>query len=183
MENTLLRALLRLRGVSDQDIQEYLTAHAWNIVPFTSHSEALLEAKSLSWKAKSGKAVSSGSSQPSLWNRTSNPLHEDETATPKPTSSASSPAASRQVATSQSQVSGAGQSVPVEPPTNDSSKLEPPSRNQDSGQSTPCETAARIITSMRSYADAQDVRSELGCQSSSNCMVRNMDIFQLLDER
>ena len=183
VENTLLRALLRLHGVSDHDIQEYLAAHARDIVSFTSHSEALPEAKSHSCKGKIGNAVSTGSSQLILLNKRSKPLHKNKTATPEPTSSPPSPAASRQVAISHSQLSDAGQPVPVEPPTNDPSKLQSRSRNQDLGQSTPCETAASIITSMRSCPDAQDVRSELGCQSSSSCMVRNMDIFQLLDER
>lgn len=182
VENTLLRALLRLLGVSDHDIQEYLTAHARNIVPFTAHSEALLEANSHSWEEKSGNAVSRVSSQPSLLNKRSNPLHVNETATSEPISSLSSPDASRQVAISDSQISDTAQPVPVESPTNNTSVSQPSSRNQDSGQSTPCETAARIITSMRSYQDARDVRSELGCQSNSNCMVKNMDIFQLLDE-
>ena len=182
VENTLLRALLRLHGVSDRDIQEYLTAYARNNVPFTAHSEALLEANSHSWEEKSGNAVNRVSSQPSLLRKRNNPLHENETATSEPISSLSSPDASLQVAISDSQISDTAQPIPVEPPTNNTSKSQPSRRNQDSGQSTPCETAARIITSMRSYQDARDVRSELGCQSNSNCMVRNMDIFQLLDE-
>lgn len=181
VENTLLRTLLRLHGVSDHDIQEYLTAHARNIVSFTSHADASPEATSPSCKGKSGNAVSSGSSQLNLLDKRSNPLHKNETATPGATLSPPSPAASRQLAISQSQFSDAGQPVPAEPRTNESSQLQSRRRNQDSGQSTPCETAASIITSMRSYPNSQDVRSELGCQSSSSCMVRNLDIFQLLD--
>ncbi|KAE8155567.1 hypothetical protein BDV40DRAFT_294233 [Aspergillus tamarii] len=183
VEDTLLRALLRLHGVSDHDIQEYLTAHARDTVSFTSHSEALPEAKSHSCKGKVGNAVSSGSSQLISLKKRSNPLHQNETATPELTSSPPSPAASRKVAVSQSKFSDEGQPVPVEHPTNDPSQLQSRSRSQDPGHSTPCETAASIIASMRSYPDPQEVRSELGCQSSSSCMVRNMDIFQLLDER
>ena len=181
-ENALLRVLLRLHGVSDRDIQKYLTAHARNIVPFTAHSETLLEASPCSREEKSGNAVSRGSPQPSLLNKRSDPLHENETVTPEATSSLSSLDANRQAAISDSQFSDTGRPVPVEPPINNPLKLQPSSRNQDSGQSTPCETAARIITSMQSYPDAREVRSELGCRSSSNCMVRNMDIFQLLDQ-
>ncbi|BCS17366.1 uncharacterized protein APUU_10194A [Aspergillus puulaauensis] len=183
VENTLLRALLQLHGVSDHDIEGYLAAHTGDIVSSTSHSEALPEPKPHLCKGRSGNAVSSSSSQPISLNESRGPFHENETATPEPTSSPSSPAASRQVAIPQSQCSNTGQPVPDEPPTNDPSRLQSRSRNQDPGQSTPCETAAGILTSMRSYPDAQDVRSELGCQSSSSCMVRNMDIFQLLDGR
>ncbi len=182
-ENTLLRALLRLHGISDHDIEGYLAAHTRDIVSFTSHSEALPEPKSHLCKGGSGNAVSSSSSQPILLNERSDPFLENEAATPAPTLSRPSPAASRQVAVSQSQSSNTAQPVPDAPPTSDPSRLQSRSRNQDSGQSTPCETAAGIITSMRSYPDAQEVRSELGCQSSSSCMVRNMDIFQLLDGR
>lgn len=52
---------------------------------------------------------------------------------------------------------------------------------QFDGQSTSCETAARIITSMRDNSDIRDIRSELGCKSEENCMVRNMSIFDQLD--
>lgn len=186
MENTLLRALLRTHGVSEHDIQEYLTAHAGDTVTLTSHSEAFPEAKSHKpCQGESGDAVSRGSSQPILSNKSRNPLNEKEnkTTTPGSTSSAPSPAACRQAAISQTQFSDAWRPVPVEPPTDNPSQLQSRRANQDSGQSTPCETAASIIASMRSYPDPQGVRSELGCQSSSSCMVRNMDIFQLLDER
>jgi hypothetical protein len=52
---------------------------------------------------------------------------------------------------------------------------------QVNDQSTSCETAARIITSMPDNVDIRDVRSELGCNSEENCMVRNMSIFDQLD--
>lgn len=182
MENTLLRALLRLHGVSDNDIQDFLAAHSRDVASLTSHSGAPREAKSHSCEAKNEGAVSGGSSQLTLLNKASNPLHMNETVTPEPTSLSPSPVASRQFATTQGQFSGAGQGVAAEPPTNDRPQSQSCNRNQDSGQSTPCETAANIISSMQSYPDAQDVRSKLGCQSSTSCMVRNMDIFQLLDE-
>lgn len=53
---------------------------------------------------------------------------------------------------------------------------------QDTGQFTSCVAAARIVASIRNYADSRDVRSELGCDSGSNCMVKNMSIFDILDK-
>jgi hypothetical protein len=103
--------------------------------------------------------------------------------TPTPTSSdgerrermASLPATDPQVVDTE-------QPVPVSSLIHDISNPQPSlCANGSSGRSTPCETAARIITSMHSYTDARDVRSELGCESGAECMVRNMDIFQLLD--
>ncbi|KNG91135.1 hypothetical protein ANOM_000563 [Aspergillus nomiae NRRL 13137] len=182
VENTLLRSLLKLRGVSDRDVQEYLTAHTANIFLPKLHSDAVLEARLPPWKPSSLNTVREGSSQFSSLNPECNdPLHEmnDTESTP----SLLSRAINQQVIISENQISDREQRVPVDSPTHGTSRLQSPSRNQGSGQATPCETAAEIIMSIRDYSDARDVRSELGCQSTSNCMVRNMDIFHLLDKR
>jgi hypothetical protein len=50
------------------------------------------------------------------------------------------------------------------------------------GQSASCENAAEIIASLRDHPDILDVRSELGCDSDSRCMVKNMSIFEILDK-
>lgn len=47
---------------------------------------------------------------------------------------------------------------------------------------TSCEDAARIIASMRGHEDPEGVWPELGCSSTRNCTVRNMTIFQIVDE-
>ena len=51
----------------------------------------------------------------------------------------------------------------------------------DAGQAMSCETAARIVSTFRGYPEMQGLRSELGCLSESKCMVKNMDIFEMLD--
>lgn len=53
---------------------------------------------------------------------------------------------------------------------------------QDTGQSMSCVAAARIIENMQNYSEFRDVRSELGCDSESTCMVKNMSIFDILDK-
>ncbi|KAF5863453.1 hypothetical protein ETB97_010084 [Aspergillus alliaceus] len=180
VENTHLRSLLRLHGVSDQDIHEYLTAHTASVVLQNFHSGTVLETRLPSWKSSGPNTVSEGSPQPSSFHWYKGLLHEMADTEPK--SSLSNPAIHQQVNISENQISEVEQRIPFDSPTHGTSKLQPPSRNQGSGQSTPCETAAEIITSIRNYSDARDVRSEIGCQSSSNCMVRNVDILQLLDE-
>ncbi|WEW56858.1 hypothetical protein PRK78_002313 [Emydomyces testavorans] len=51
----------------------------------------------------------------------------------------------------------------------------------DAAQVTSCETAARIITMMRGDPDTRDARTELGCAPGADCVVKNMTIFEILD--
>ena len=46
---------------------------------------------------------------------------------------------------------------------------------------TSCESAARIIASMRGDEDPETFWSALGCSDSDKCMVKNIKIFQLAD--
>jgi hypothetical protein len=48
---------------------------------------------------------------------------------------------------------------------------------------TSCEDAARIIASMRGHEDPEGVWPELGCSATRSCMVKNITIFQMVDER
>ncbi|GKZ24728.1 hypothetical protein AbraIFM66951_011855 [Aspergillus brasiliensis] len=184
VENSLLRSLLILHGVSDQEVQEYLKAHTADICPPTSRPEAVLVTPSHSGQSPRLNTVDdSGGPIPS--NNERDDTSPEKTAT-KPASS-SSLVTYQQAAISDSQNSDGDSelSVPFDSPTPDIPTLQAPNRHQDSrqsGQCTPCETAAGIISSMRSYPNMQDVRSELGCHSSASCMVKNMDIFQLLNE-
>lgn len=52
--------------------------------------------------------------------------------------------------------------------------------NGDDG--TSCETAARIIASMRGHNNAEDAWAELGCSSNLDCTVKNMTIFRVMDQ-
>src|SRR2546423_2210229 len=47
---------------------------------------------------------------------------------------------------------------------------------------TSCEEAARIIASMRGQRDPKEVWPELGCCATKRCMVKNITIFQMVDE-
>jgi hypothetical protein len=48
---------------------------------------------------------------------------------------------------------------------------------------TSCEDAARIIASMRGHEDPEGVWPELGCSTTRSCTVKNITIFQMVDER
>lgn len=47
---------------------------------------------------------------------------------------------------------------------------------------TSCETAANIIASMRGQ-DRAEVRAELGCRTDKPCMVDNLTIFRVMDDK
>ena len=47
---------------------------------------------------------------------------------------------------------------------------------------TSCEDAARIIAGMRGHEDPQRVWPELGCSTTKRTMVRNITIFQMVEE-
>lgn len=174
VENSLLRSLLTLHGVSDRRVEEYLKTHTTHTS--SSHSNAAL-----------ARLQSRQSPRPRPFN---DPSPKQNVMAPTSVAPSWSPTIDQQVAVpvdqSQSSEGDSELDVPFDSPGPGPSALQPPNRHVDyiqSGQCTPCETAAGIISSMRSYPDMQEVRSELGCQSSASCMVKNMDIFQLLNER
>lgn len=47
----------------------------------------------------------------------------------------------------------------------------------------PCNTAAQIIAGAQGHGDEQRARRAIGCQDSSECMVRNTTVFQALEDR
>lgn len=48
------------------------------------------------------------------------------------------------------------------------------------GNFSSCESAARIIASLRGISDTHDLRSELGCGTEANCIVRNLSLTRCL---
>jgi hypothetical protein len=176
-ENTVLRSLLRLRGISDQEVGAYLARHRTDFngaLPIVPPGDVPIP------KERSYVEESLGLTATTDIEDFSQPISTDherrgerklETNAHEP----SYPPVYQQVAATE-------QPVPVRSLTHDISNLHPSlCDHESSGQATPCDAAARIITSMRSDSDARDVRSELGCKPGAECMVRNMDIFQLLD--
>lgn len=73
------------------------------------------------------------------------------------------------------------------PPATSSANVEhPTSSNRGRGPGAhdeiSCVAAAEIIAGMRGYDNPEEVWPELGCSSSKKCMVKNMAIFQIMDQ-
>ena len=174
-ENALLRSLLILHGVSNEEIKKYLESQATYIPsitssePTTSHSTIVPNDPLTNCRHTRTAFLQINSSPPEL----------DTTGTQRPLSrsgtkgyiglSIQDPSAERPVALS----SDARETV---------SKAQELGDARNIGQLTSCENAARIIASLRNYPDIHDLRSELGCDSEANCMVKNMSIFDALDK-
>ena len=166
-ENAALRSLLRHRGVTDEEVREYMETHTSNPGQFTVSSATAP-------KTRISKAMGTRN------------YHEKNDSSPRTDIGGFNPLPSELAGNTKGeklngQLSRVESSVPVDPLTHISSNVEQSNGRRDTGDSTSCEVAAGIIMSMRGHADMRDVRSELGCGSSSSCMVRNMHIFEILD--
>ncbi|KAA8649372.1 bZIP transcription factor [Aspergillus tanneri] len=157
-ENALLRSLLRRRGVTEKEIQEYLESLTTN-------------PDSLSCSSATAPAfVTSHLPLTQNVNREANDALRETGVGRRLSPSPLNPVANRHVNFPNTQASSADQPVAVDPVTPNTLDVQQPRAH-----STPCEAAARIITTMRGHLDVQDVRSELGCQSESNCMRKPSD--------
>ncbi|CAI7642601.1 unnamed protein product [Penicillium palitans] len=178
-ENVSLRSLLMTHGVTKKQIEEYLESQrqptnstlsqcplvvslpSTNLHLPTTHSHPLVDYHH---------PLASPSSRE--LNNSQHPFISLEMRSSPPKSDAKS-----RMDTPNSQESSAGRAVELSPVT---AEPVPESQHfggdQDTGQFTSCMTAASLIENFR------DVRSELGCDSESNCMVKNMSIFDILDK-
>jgi hypothetical protein len=159
--------LLRRHGVTEEEIREYLKSHTTgHTLCDQSSREARPPANSLTLTTRGDRQLGGSIAQSNTRHpKYDNPLSET-TARGDVLSPLSDSDAKYQGNLLRYQLSSAEQ----------------PSDKRYTGQTTPCETAARIIMTMRGCPDIRDVRSELGCHSESNCMVRNMDVFEILDK-
>ncbi|KAJ5797118.1 uncharacterized protein N7518_005658 [Penicillium psychrosexuale] len=184
-ENVSLRSLLMTHGVTEKQIEDYLESQrqptnstlsqcplvvslpSANLHLPTTHSQPLVDYHH---------PLASPSSRE--LNTSQHPFITLEMTSSPPKSDAKS-----RMDTPNSQESSVGRAVELSPVT---AEPVPESQHfggdQDTGQFTSCMTAASLIESMRNHSDFRDVRSELGCDSESNCMVKNMSIFDILDK-
>lgn len=190
-ENALLRSLLRLHGVTDAEVEEYLKSQRDPTSPGPSTVTPLLPTPRPPPASDPPPTVSSDHlmkhqlSQPIPSHPETSRVRDNQLQEPDVVGVASSPP--KPVAIGHVYLPNGPDSCGEWPAAVSSVNLEPSSELQqsrgqlDTGQVTSCETAARIITMMRGYSDTQDARAELGCSSESNCMVKNMAIFEILD--
>lgn len=184
-ENISLRSLLMIHGVTEIQIEEYLRSQR------QSTSSTLSQCPSVVSLLSANLHLPTAHSQPPVdyhhplatpssreLNNSPHPLEPFEIRSSPPISDTKSC-----MDTLNRQESGAGRAVELSSVT---AETVPESQHvggvQDTGQFTSCVTAASLIESLRNHSDYRDVRSELGCESESNCMVKNMSIFDILDK-
>ncbi|KAJ5890724.1 uncharacterized protein N7473_006952 [Penicillium subrubescens] len=170
-ENSLLRSLLLLRGVTQDEIEDFLKSHAEHTTPrvivgSTSPHHGLPMDFVVSGRACDRK--------PSTL-----PRGDDFDESRDQCRSVEVHANSNTYELTTNQPSTRIQTnIPENAPT-----LQRYNKgHQEQGQFTSCESAARIIASLRGYSDTNDLRSELGCGVEANCMVKNLSLFEMLDK-
>ena len=155
-ENTLLRSLLRHYGFTENNVGEYLKSKTRLDPPPRPSVIAPFNSGVHDPKHKMDPVGDSFSPPNSVIIRHESPLND--------------------------QAASADQPPDVDPAIPKASQAPQSGGKQDAGQATSCETAARIISTLRDHSDMQGLRSELGCHSESKCTVKNMDIFEILDK-
>ena len=181
-ENKLLRALLRSRGVTEAEVEEYLrdnnagqnsVSGSPNVPPADNRARPQQSGRSCC----AGQTCSSGGMKPEAVVQSKAPAHTLGSKEQAP--SISTVAGPGHLSNNSSLSSGSCRTlVPVQA---GAAAHQASSEGNRSGHATPCEAAARIIASMRHDSDMQDMRTELGCSSDASCMVDNLVIFRALD--
>lgn len=178
-ENALLRSLLVLRGVTEDEIEAFLKSHD-EYTPGGMLRSA--PAINCSVKPPIRQWVVLGVSQRNF-DGTSNisPRTEEIDGQNVPTYGQSVEVhtyANRQELTTDRASPNSPADIPGIAPT-------PQGFNGDQrekGHFTSCESAARIIAGLRGYSDTHEVRSELGCGADADCMVKNLNLFEMFDK-
>lgn len=188
-ENARLRSLLRLRGVRDAEIDEYLHASDQKIVSPIYNQHAALESQ-IMHPASNFPTVSNGNQndlETMPEGRSREPLspetEQDEWNTPSTArqdypNEQSYRHVTRYSNTLDNLSHYASQEIirlSTLGPERDSELR----RMRD--DKTSCEEAASIIASMRGLEDPEAIRAELGCSPGLSCKVGNMAIFQAMD--
>ena len=175
-ENALLRSLLVLCGVTQDQIEAFLKSHTDRtprVIPSPASAINRPATPSI------GPSVYLGFSQ-DIPDEKSNTLpvqNIDETKVTfyRPLVEAHTSANGHELTTNQTSTP-----QPANIPANISPVQHCNGAPQETGHFTSCESAARIIASLRGYSDTHDLRSELGCGGEASCMVKNLNIFEML---
>jgi hypothetical protein len=159
-ENFQLRALLANKGVSAQEITEFLYGR----------------------QQKDAVGQPAKPSPPINVLNQNNALHEDQPITDDSTPvGALSPPESDY--TSNTSVVMEGGCLDLLPPVSDCfcPPIPPPPDRDDLMLEMPCESAATIIASMRRNGDKDYALSKLGCNENTQCNVKNIKVLQVME--
>lgn len=175
-ENMLLRSLLMLHGVTGEEIEEYLESRRQTTCAIPPRSSRTISAKSTSVQRTTIPPdppldCHLSSAKPSV------PLPNQERHEKESFRRAFNLPSPHPELPTEDIARKASQAPAPRPVTHDRVS----EKQLFDGQSTSCETAARIITGLREYSDVREIRSELGCTSEQNCMIKDMSIFEQLD--
>lgn len=178
-ENALLRSLLVLRGVTQNEIEVFLKSHEQD-APGEMLKSA--PAKGCPVTPQIEPSVVLGVSQGNS-DRTTNISPRKEVIDGQNVSTYSQ---SFQVHThanrQELETDGASTNLPVDIPGNKPAFDQFNGDHQEKGHFTSCESAAKIIAGLRGYSDSHDLRSELGCGGEADCMVKNLNLFEMFDK-
>ncbi|PTB66788.1 hypothetical protein BBK36DRAFT_1198421, partial [Trichoderma citrinoviride] len=167
-ENQRLRSLLSERGVSQEEIQQYLSSSPAALLKtpdvLYSHEPASFRCEACGSASVFREALPAVTIEKRADSCASSP----QTAPGAPGSMASSCTSPETTYNGSSTAADAAASnLPSVSPTDD--------------METSCDTAASILVDLHHHVDPQRARAALGCKGSSSCTVSNIKIFQLLD--
>lgn len=178
-ENSLLRSLLLLRGVTQEEIEDFFKSHA-EYTPRVMLRSASAINRPLT--PHHGLPIDLGVSERPWDGKTSNLPKGDDIDGRRVLSHCRSVEAHADCSMHGLTTNQPSTRIPADIPEN-TPTLQPFKENhQEQGHFTSCESAARIIAGSRSYSDTNDLRSELGCGAEANCMVKNLTLFEMLDK-
>ncbi|KAK5988119.1 hypothetical protein PT974_12259 [Cladobotryum mycophilum] len=176
IENQRLKQLLNLRGVSEDEIQQYLssseissqaTSSASHPQPFTVRGMASetvsvdFESTSIGRKSLDNQAEKAESPLEQLV-ETPDDDHLDLAVSPSPGDENTC----QEQQGSRERLQSPGFTSPTSPKV----KYE-----------TSCDTAAAILVQLHANTDDERARAALGCTGTNNCSVKNTEFFQLMD--
>lgn len=161
-ENVLLRSLLMLCGVTEEQTQEYLQSQTGDISAVESSA------------ATTSRLLRPSSDRPMDSYISHTPLAELD-----PDGVKYSPLKS---GTKEDDLETERLSTPCLNKPETVPEAHQSGENTGIGQFSLCEDAATLIASLGDHPNIRDVRAQLGCGPESTCIVKNMSIFEILDK-
>ncbi|KIL89082.1 hypothetical protein FAVG1_07476 [Fusarium avenaceum] len=189
-ENAALRGLLAAKGVLAEEVEAHVEAvkREERVVVRTGVS-SVTPASTPSCTASPVEVVSKPMLYPQPQPQTYGPVRENSNPPLSFQPKMYSPPTPATTATSCTEESGC--CPRPQPQSQPQSQLQPqphsqPQQLEAQGSRSPdkihCMEAATILAQIRGHSDVSHARASLGCANNDNCMVRNTDLLNLMDE-
>ena len=187
-ENTLLKSLLRKIGVTDAAVADYLRVggEPGALIEIPRANNTPLQSPTKYKLPDSWGELYKEPSNHSLDPAVKAPVQNASVKHPRPTSTTTTEASlqSRPHDPSGPPLQSFGLASPLQESIgvdNNDSEAPESEYGKSISNATSCETAARIIVSMRGYGNVEEIQSELGCAVRPDCMINNVDIFKIME--